>query len=108
MTAPRAPEVLLTPPSQGYVALDIPSAAATFAIGSRPLESSPPPVLQLNIPTDGSLEMQYRQLMETAQRLQGMTLSLRPSFILVAPEAPLRPALASESFPSALPPRLSP
>ena len=46
--------------------------------------------------------------METAQRLQGMALSLRLSFTLVAPEALLRLALASQAFPSAPPPRPPP
>ena len=46
--------------------------------------------------------------MEAVQKLQGMALSFRPSFTHAAPEAPLRPALASQTFPSALPPRPSP
>ena len=75
---------------------------------SQPLDSGPLSILQLSIPTDGSPEMQYQQLMETAQRLQGMALSLRPSFTPVVPEAPLRPTLASQAFPSAPPPRPSP
>ena len=66
MTPAHVPEVPLTPPSQGYVTPDIAPAAATFAIGSRPLESGPLPVLQLSIPTNGSLDVQYQHLMETA------------------------------------------
>ena len=64
MTATRALEAPLTPLSQGYVTLNIPSTVVTLAIDSlspgqfvsRPLESGPPSVLQLSIPTDGSLE----------------------------------------------------
>ena len=97
MSATCVPEEPLTPLSQGYVTFDTHPVVTTSAIGplpsgqsvSRPLDSSPLPVLQLNIPTDGSLEVQYQHLMETAQRLQGMTLSLRPSFTLAAPEVPL-------------------
>ena len=69
MTAPHTPEAPLTPLSQGYVAIDIPSTAATFAISSRPLESGTLPVQQLNIPTDRSPDVQYQHLMETVQRL---------------------------------------
>ena len=112
----RAPEMPLTPPSQGNVTFDTHPAAANFALGplppgqsaSQPLDSGPLPILQLSIPTDGSPEMQYQQLMEIAQRLQGMALSLHPSFTPVAPKAPLRPALASQSFPSVPPPRPPP
>ena len=104
MTAPRALEVPLTPLSQGYVVTDIPSVAVTFAIGSRPFESGPPPVLRLSIPIDGSPDAQYQHLMETAQTLQGMALSVRPSCIPTAPEVPLQPT----PIYTALPPRPSP
>ena len=65
MTATRAPEAPPTPLSQGYIALDTPSTAATFAVGSLssgqsvslPFGSGPLPVLYFNIPTDGSLDM---------------------------------------------------
>ena len=60
MIARRAPEAPLTPSSQGYVTLDIPSTAVTFAISSRPLESAPRPILQLIIPTHGSPEVRWR------------------------------------------------
>ena len=66
MTPARAVEAPLTPHSQGYVAIDIPSTAATFAIGSLPLQSSPPPVLRFSVPIDGSPNVQYQHLMETA------------------------------------------
>ena len=116
VSAIRVPEVPLTPLSQGYVAFDTHPAAVTSAIGppppgqsvSRPLDSGPPPILQLSIPTYGFPEAQYQQLMEAAQRLQGMAISLRPSFTPTAPEVPLRPVLASQAFPHALPPRPSP
>ena len=62
MTPTRAPKAPLTPPCQGYVALNIPSATATFAVGSLspgqsmslPLGSGPLPALHLSIPTDRS------------------------------------------------------
>ena len=54
MTPARALEAPLTPLSQGYVAIDIPSTAATFAIGSLPFESGPPQVRHFSVPTDGS------------------------------------------------------
>ena len=73
-SAVRALEVPLTPPSQGNVTFDTHPTAVNFALGpsppvqsaSQPLDSGPPPILQLSIPTDGSPEMQYQQLMETA------------------------------------------
>ena len=74
MTAIRAPKVPLTPLSQGYVPLNAPSAAATFAVGSLspgqsvslPFGSGPPSVLHFSIPNDGSPDVQYQHLMETA------------------------------------------
>ena len=45
--------------------------------------------------------------METAQRLQGMAISVRPSFIPAIPEVPLLPAPAFQAFPTAPPPRPS-
>ena len=57
MTPARVPEAPLTPLSQGYVAIDIPSTVATFAIGSLPVESGPLPALHLSIPTDGMLDV---------------------------------------------------
>ena len=62
MTPTRVPEAPLTPLSQGYVALDIPSTAMTFAVGSLsprqfvslPFGSGPLLALHLSIPTDGS------------------------------------------------------
>ena len=51
---------------------------------SLPFGSGPPLALHLSIPTDGSPDVQYQHLMETIQRLQGMALSDRPSFIPVA------------------------
>ena len=72
--ATRVPEMPLTPLSQGYVAFDTHPTAATSAIGPPPpgqsmsqsLDSGPPSVLQLSIPTDRSPEVQYQQLMEAA------------------------------------------
>ena len=77
MTATCALEAPLTPLSQGYVALDTSSAMATFAVGSLspgqslslPFGSGPPSSLHLNIPNDGSPDVQYQHLMETTQRL---------------------------------------
>ena len=104
MTALRVPKAPLTPPSQGYVAPDIPSAVATFALGSQPLEADPRPVLQLSVPTNGSPELQYQHLMETTHTLQGIALSVRPSCIPTDPEVPLQPT----PIYTALPPRPSP
>ena len=67
MTATRASEAPLTLLSQGYVALDTPSAATTFAVGSLspgqsvslPFGSGPLPALHLSIPTDGTPDVQY-------------------------------------------------
>ena len=83
----------------------------TLAIGfqssgqSVPLGSGPPSTLHLSIPTDGTPDEQYQHLMEIAQRLQGMALSVRPSFILAGPKVPVRPAAAYHAFHSTLPPR---
>ena len=65
VTAARTPETPLTPPPQGNVTFDTHPVAANLALGpppfgqsmSQPLDSGPPLILQLSIPTDGSLEM---------------------------------------------------
>ena len=99
MTPLHALKAPLTPLSQSYVVIDISPIVTTFAKGSRPLESGPLPVRQLSIPTDGSPEVQYQHVMETAQRLQGMALSVCPSCIPAAPKVPLQPALAHSTLP---------
>ena len=74
MTTTRTPEAPLTPLSNGYVTFDNPSTAVTFAVGSLsprqsvslPFGSNPLPTLHLSIPTDGSPDVQYQHLMETA------------------------------------------
>ena len=81
------------------LAVGLQSPGQTVPFGSGPL-----PTLHLSIPTDGTPDEQYQHMMETAQRLQGMALSVCPSFILAAPEVPLQPAPAHHTFPSALPP----
>ena len=74
VSATRIPEGPLTPLSQGYVAFDTHPAAATSTLGplppgqsvSWPLDSGPPPVLHFSVPTNGSPQAQYQQLMEAA------------------------------------------
>ena len=111
VTYARVPEPPVTLLSQGYIPLNSCSAAATLAIGlqsfgqSDPLGSGPSPTLHLSIPTDGTPEEQYQYLMETALRLQGMALSVRPSFILAGPGVPVQPAPAYHAFSSTLLPR---
>ena len=65
VTAARTLETPLTSPPQRNVTFDTHPAVANFALGppplgqfvSQPLDSGPPPVLQLSMPTDRSLEM---------------------------------------------------
>ena len=98
MTATRVPETLQTAsPSQGFVTFDTLSAVASSVIGSLPsrqsmslpLASIPSLTLHFSLPTDGTPDAQYQNLLELAQTLQGMALSIHPSVIPTAPEVPL-------------------
>ena len=117
VTTNRALETLLMASSpQGFVTFDTVSAAVTSAIGSLPfgqsvslpLASGPSPTLHLSIPTNGSADVQYQHLMELAQALQGMALSVHPSVIPTALEFPLQLAPAFQALPTTPPPRPSP
>ena len=99
MIATRILKAPLTPLSQGYVPFNASSAAATLAVGplspgqsvSLPFGSSPLQVLHLSIPTNETPDEQYQHMIETAQWLQGMALSVCPSFIPAGPEVPVLP-----------------
>ena len=75
MTVTCVSEMLMLPPSQGYVAFDIPpTTAATFAIVptplgqsvSMPFASQSSPALHSSIPANGTPEAQYQHRMELA------------------------------------------
>ena len=88
MTTTRAPGFQFTTPlSQGFATSDTHSAESSLVVGSLPFRQSvsqpllafdPSPVLHFSLPTDGTPDEQYQNIMEMAQTLQGMALSIRP------------------------------
>ena len=75
---------------------------------SLPLASGPSLTLHFNLPTNGTPDVWYQYLMQIAQTLQGMTLSILPSMIPTSLEVPLQLAPAFQAHPTAPPPRPSP
>ena len=96
MTATRAPGFQFTAPlTQGFDTFGIHSTESSSIVGSLPLgqsvsqpllASGPSPVLHFSLPTDGTPDKQYQHMMEMAQTLQGMALSIRPPVFPITPE----------------------
>ena len=115
MTTTRAPNFQFTAHlTQGFDTFGTHSVESSSVVGSFPfgqsvsqplLASDPSPVLHFSLPIDGTPDEQYQNMMEMAQTLQGMALSIRPPVFPVTPEVqqPFSVFQAHPTAPSARP-----
>ena len=76
---------------------------------SQPLlASDPSQILHFSLPTNVIPDEQYQNMMEMAQTLQGMALSIRPLVVPTTPEFPQQSISLFQAHPTAPPPQPSP
>ena len=118
MTTTRAPGFqFIAPLTQGFDTFGTHSAESSSIIGSLsfgqfvsqpPFVSGPFLILLFGLLTDGTPDMQFQQLMELAQTLQGLALSIHPLVVPVTPEVPWQPVSVFQTHSAAPPPQPSP